>query len=717
MKNETTGVSRRSFIKTGAGISSGLLIGFMVPAYAGRLKKLLGSEPDPGAVIFAPNAFLRIGTDNSVKILLAHAEMGQGIWTTLAMLVAEELDADWKNIKVEHAPPAKEYFHTLWGAQMTGGSSTTYSEFDRYRKAGATARVLLTEAAAKKWKVAAADCKTANGFVTHGNKKLGYGELVATANTLTAPADVPLRTKEQWKYIGKGVKRLDAPDKVNGKAIFGMDVKVKGMKIAVVAHPPVMGGTVKSFDASKAKQVAGVVDVVQIPTGVAVIADNTWAALQGRKALVVNWDLGENVAVNSATQLDDFKKLAAQEGKQVTKGGDAGAAIATAAKTIESDFILPYLAHAAMEPLNCTVKISADKCEIWTGSQMPGMDQAAAAKILGFKPEQVSVTTTFLGGGFGRRATLTSDFVSEAVHIAKASGKTIKMAWTREDDSTGGYYRPSFLHRIKAGIDAAGMPLFWQHIMVGQALPGDDGNGSAEGVSDSPYLKSIPNYTISQHAPKLGITTLWLRSVGHTHTAFAMECMMDELAVLAGKDPVEYRRMLLKDHPRNLGVLNLAAEKAGWGKPLPSGHFHGVAVHESFLSYCAQVAEVSVGEDGFVKVHKITAAIDCGLAVNPDGVNAQIESGVNYALSAALYGAITFKDGVVEQDNFDSYRVLRINESPALIDVHIVDSTDKMGGVGEPGYPPTAPAVANAIFAATGKRMRQCPFGTIKLRG
>jgi len=713
--SNTTSNSRRNFLKTGAGLTGGLIIGFMIPAKAGRLKSLL--EAPEGAITFAPNAFLQIGADNSIRILLAHAEMGQGIWTTLAMLLGEELDADWKNIKVEHAPPAKEYFHTAWGMQLTGGSSTTWSEFDRYRKAGATARILLTQAAANKWKVQPSDCKTANGFVTHGTKKLSYGELAEAAAALKPPADIPLRTKEQWKYIGKGMKRLDAPVKVNGKAVFGIDIKVEGMKIAVVAHPPVMGGKVKSFDATAAKQVKGVVDVVQIPTGVAVIADNTWAAIQGRKALKVDWELGENVKVNSSTQYDEFKKMAANPGKEVVKAGDVAAAMQQAAKTIASDYTMPYLAHASMEPLNCTVKITGDKCEIWTGTQMPGGDQAAAAKILGFKPEQVTVVTPFLGGAFGRRATMSSDFVSEAVHIAKASGKTIKMTWTREDDTQGGYYRPSFLHRVKAGIDDKGVPSAWQHIMVGQALPGDDGTGSAEGVSDSPYLKVIPNYHISQHAPPLGITTLWLRSVGHTHTAFAMECMMDELAQLAGKDPVEYRRMLLKDHPRNLGVLNLAAEKAGWGKPLPAGHFHGVAVHESFRSYCAEVAEVSIGDDGLVKVHKVTAAIDCGLAVNPDGVRAQIESCVNYALSAAMYGAITFKDGVVEQGNFNNYRVLRLNESPAVIETHIVDSTEQMGGVGEPGFPPAAPAVANAIFAATGKRVRQMPFGEINWKG
>jgi isoquinoline 1-oxidoreductase beta subunit len=715
MSQTATNNSRRNFLKTGAGLTGGLIIGFMVPAKAGRLGKILG-EP-AGTATFAPNAFLRIGADNSIKVLLAHAEMGQGIWTTLAMLLGEELDADWKNITVEHAPPAKEYFHTAWGAQMTGGSSTTWSEFDRYRKAGATARILLVQAAANQWKVQPSACKTENGYVINGSKKLSYGALAETAATLTAPVDIPLRTKEQWKYIGKGMKRLDAPVKVNGKAVYGIDVKVEGMKIAVVAHSPVMGGKVKSFDAAKAKQIAGVTDVVQIPTGVAVIADNTWAALQGKKALAVEWDFADGVTLNSAEQIDGFKKMAAKDGKEVAKGGDVAAAMPKAVKTITADYSVPYLAHASMEPLNCTVKITGDQCEIWTGTQMPGGDQAAAAKILGFKPEQVSVTTTFLGGAFGRRATMDSDFVSEAVHIAKASGKTIKMTWTREDDTQGGYYRPSFLHRVTAGIDDKGMPLFWKHIIAGQALPGDDGSGNAEGISDSPYVKVIPNYHISQHAPKLGITTLWLRSVGHTHTAFAMESMIDELAQLAGKDPVDYRRMLLKDHPRNLGVLNLAAEKAGWGKPLPAGHFQGVAVHESFRSYCAQVAEISIGDDGLVKVHKFTTAIDCGLAVNPDGVNAQIESCVNYALSASLYGAITFKDGKVEQHNFHDYRVLRLNESPAIIETHIVASTEQMGGVGEPGFPPVAPAVANAIFAATGKRVRQMPFGELNLKG
>lgn len=711
MSNTT--IDRRGFLKTGAGIGGGLIIGFMLPPFSGRLKGLVPPAPEAGKE-FAPNAFLRIGPDNSIKVILSHVEMGQGVWTTLTMLLADELDADPTKIKIEHAPPGKAYFHTAWGAQLTGGSSTTWSEFDRYRKAGAAARILLTEAAARKWKVPVSACRTENGFVLHGNQKLSYGELADAAAQLKLPADIPLRTKKDWKYIGKGLRRLDGPEKVNGAAVFGMDIVLEGMKIAVVAHCPVMGGTVRSYDASAALQVKGVVQVVQIPTGVAVIAENTWAAMEGRKKLKVEWDLGKNVEVHSATQMDEFGKLAGKDGKTVAQKGNVQNI--QAAKMVAADYTVPYLAHASMEPLNCTVRLSPGKCELWTGTQMPGGDQAVAAKILGLKPEQVQLTTPFLGGAFGRRATPGSDFVSEAVHIAKASGKIIKMIWTREDDTHGGYYRPSFLHRVKAGIDNKGMPLVWHHTIVGQALPGDDGSGNAEGISDSPYLSAIPNYHISQHAPPLGITTLWLRSVGHTHTAFAMECMIDELAHLAGKDPVEYRRQLLKNHPRNLGVLNLAAEKAGWGKPLPAGHFHGVAVHESFRSYCAQVAEVSIGEDGLVKVHKVTAAIDCGLAVNPDGVRAQIESGINYALSHALYGAITFNRGQVEQSNFHNYRILRLGESPAVIETHIVDSDQQMGGVGEPGYPPLAPAVANAIFAATGKRIRQMPFGTLPLK-
>ncbi|MES1218541.1 MAG: xanthine dehydrogenase family protein molybdopterin-binding subunit [Bacteroidota bacterium] len=711
----TKSINRRSFIKTSSLFGGGLIVSFMIPAHAGRMKTFLNKEA--GNVSFSPNAFLHIGSDNSIKIILAHVEMGQGIWTTLSMLIAEELDADSKNITIENSPVDPAFGHTAWGIQATGGSSTTWSEFDRYRKAGAAARILLVQAAAKQWGVPVADCKTENGFVISGAKKLSYGQLADAAATLPALTDIPLRTKEQWKYIGKGMKRLDAPEKVNGKALFGIDVHFKGLLTAVVAHPPVFRGKVKSFDASKAKQVKGVVQVVEIPTGVAVIAENFWAAQQGKLALKIEWDLGENVNVDSIKQLEDFKKLADTDGKPVAKAGDVQTAMKNAAKTIEAEYSFPYLAHACMEPLNCTIKVDGDSCEIWTGTQSPGFEQMAAAKILGLKPEKIKVHSMFLGGGFGRRGNPDCDFVVEAAYIAKASGKPIKMVWTREDDMKAAYYRPSFYHRAKIGTDANGMPLAWHHIAVGQTLTGDpEAGASTEGVSDSPYLSSIPNYYVGLHSPKINIPVLWFISVGNTHTAFVMETLMDELAHNAGKDPVEYRRMLLKDKTRNLGVLNTAAEKAGWGKPLAKGHFHGIATHECFGSYAAGVAEVSLDESGLVKVHKMTIAIDCGIAVNPDGIKAQMESCVNFGLSVALYSTITLKNGVVQQSNFDDYRVLRINEAPAEIDVHIVEGVGKMGGSGEPGMPPVAPAVANAIFAACGKRIRQVPFGEINFK-
>jgi isoquinoline 1-oxidoreductase beta subunit len=714
MKN-TNNISRRNFIRTTGGLGGGLIISFMIPAYASaRLKAIFDKQDD--AIAFAPNAFLHIQSDNSIKVLLSHVEMGQGIWTTLTMLIAEELDADWKNITVEHAPADNAYAHTAWGMQLTGGSSTTWSEFDRYRKAGATARILLVQAAAKKWGVPVDQCKTGNGFVWSGNNKLSYGQLATDAATLTAATDIPLRTKEQWKYIGKGMKKLDAPVKVNGKAMFGIDVQFKGLLTAVVAHPPVFGGKVKSFDDSKAKMIKGVVQVVEIPTGVAVIADTFWSALQGKKALKIDWDLGGNVNVDSITQLADFKKLADGEGKMVVTSGDAAAAMKQAVKTIEAEYTFPYLAHATMEPLNCTIKVEGDTCDIWTGTQAPGFEQAAAAKILGLKQDNVKVHSMFLGGGFGRRGNPDTDYVSEAAYIVKASGKPIKMIWTREDDTQATYYRPSFLHRATVGMDASGMPLAFHNISVGQTIVMDNGGASTEGISDSPYLAAIPNYYVGLHSPKINIPVLYFRSVGNSHTAFVMETLVDEMAHHAGKDPVEYRRMLLKGKERNLGVLNKAAEKAGWGKPLPKGHFHGVAVHESFGSYAAEVAEVSLDENGLAKVHKVTCAIDCGLAVNPDGVKAQMESCINFGLSAAFYGAITFKSGVVQETNFNKYRLLRLNESPAEIDVHIVEGIGKMGGIGEPGMPPIAPAVANAIFAASGKRIRQLPFGKVNFK-
>ncbi len=715
-------ISRRTFIKATALVVGGLVIAFNIP----NAKRFLlpGAAPEStgadAAKLPAPNAFLRIGTDNTITVMLAHSEMGQSIWTTLPMLIAEELDADWSKIKVEHAKAAPEYVHTAYGIQITGGSSTTWSEFDRYRQAGALTRALLVAAAVEELGVAVETLHTENGFVISGDKKISYGELAEAAAKLETPKVVTLKAPKDWKIIGKATKRLDGPEKINGTAIFGQDIHFEGLKTAMVARSPVFGGTVKSFDASAAKQIKGVQNVVQVPTGVAVIADHYWAAKQGRDALKVEWDLGANAGLDSNKMLEEYRSMAATDGLPAAKAGDAKTTIAKAAKVVEAEYVLPYLAHSPMEPLNCAVKISDDGCEIWTGTQMQGTDQQAAAKILALKPEQVKIHTLFLGGGFGRRANPAADFVSEAVQVAKAAGVAVKTVWSREDDVKGGYYRPMFLHKAKIGLGADGMPAAWEHVEVGQSImtgtpfeqfmikEGVDAT-SVEGVADSPYMKAIADHHVSLHTVKASIPVLWWRSVGHSHSAFVMESLVDELAHAAGKDPLEYRRALLKDHPRHLAALNLAAEKANWGKPLAKGVFRGIAVHESFGSYVAQVAEVSVNK-GAVKVHRVVCAIDCGLSVNPDSLVAQMESSVSFGLGAALQSEITFKDGMVQQSNFHDYQVMRMADMPK-VEVHIVPSTEKMGGVGEPAVPPVAPAVTNAIFAATGKRIRSLPIG------
>ncbi|MDP3777139.1 xanthine dehydrogenase family protein molybdopterin-binding subunit [Methylotenera sp.] len=715
-------ISRRTFIKASALVVGGLVIAFSIP----QAKRFLlpGAAKETGnageSKLPAPNAFLRIGTDNTITVMLAHSEMGQSIWTTLPMLIAEELDADWSKIRVEHASASPAYLHTAYGIQITGGSSTTWSEFDRYRQAGALTRQLLIGAAAEQLGVPAANLKTENGFVISGDSKISYGDLAEAAAKLETPKAVTLKDPKDWKVIGKATKRLDGPEKINGTAVFGQDVHFDGLMTAMVARSPVFGGSVKSFDASAAKQVKGVQQVVQVPTGVAVVADNYWAAKQGREALKVEWDLGPNAGLDSKAMLEDFRSKAANPGLVAAQLGDSKATLSKADKLIEAEYALPYLAHSPMEPLNCSVRIEKDACEIWTGTQMQTTDQQAAAKILGLKPEQVKIHTLFLGGGFGRRANPAADFVSEAVQVAKAAGVPVKTVWSREDDVQGGYYRPMYLHKAKIGVDANGFPAAWEQVTVGQSImlgtpfeafmikDGVDAT-SVEGIADSPYLKQIPNYHVSLHTVKTGIPVLWWRSVGHSHSAFVMESLIDELAHSAKKDPLDYRRALLKGHPRHLAALNLAAEKAEWGKPLPKGVSRGIAVHESFGSFVAQVAEVSV-DQGTVKVHRMVCAIDCGLAVNPDSLKAQMESSISFGLGAAMQSEITFKEGKVQQSNFHDYLVMRMSDMPK-VEVHIVQSTEKMGGVGEPGLPPVAPAVTNAIFAATGKRIRQLPIG------
>jgi len=708
-------LSRRDFLKAGA--AGGLVIGLFVPA-ANRYAHAAEAAA-PAAKLPPPNAFLRIGRDDTVTVLIAHSEMGQGIWTALPMLIAEELDADWSKVKVEHAPAAPAYAHTVYGMQMTGGSSSTWSEFERYRQAGAMARALLVQAAAMRLGVPAAELRTDNGAVVHGDTRLRYGDLAELAAALPLPKTVTLKEPKDWKLIGKATKRLDTPEKVTGRAQFGMDVRFDGLMTAVVARPPGFGASVKSFDATKAKALPGVRAVVQVPSGIAVVADHFWAAKLGRDALAIEWNPGPHAQLDSAALLTEFRRLAETPGRVAAKGSDPARALKKAKKTLAAEYTVPYLAHAPMEPLNCAVKLDKDRCEIWTGTQFQTLDQMVAAQITGLKPEQVQIHTTFLGGGFGRRATPTSDFVSEAVHVAKAAGMPVKTVWTREDDVRGGYYRPAYLHRVRVGVDADGLPRAWQHRIVGQSIIGGtpmeplmvkDGVDltSVEGVSDSPYVQGIRAHRVELHSPKTGIPVLWWRSVGHSHTAFVMESMIDELARAAGADPVAYRRHLLAQHPRHLGVLNLAAEKSGWGGPLPQGRARGVAVHESFGSFLAQVAEISI-EDGRIRVHRVVCAIDCGIAVNPAGIAAQMESGIAFGLGAALHSRLDFKDGRVQQSNFHDYQVLRLNEMP-VVETHIVASTDKPGGVGEPGATPIAPAVANAVAALTGQRLRSLPL-------
>lgn len=708
-------VSRREFLKTGSLLTGGLVIAFGMPA---KPTPLDVSALPPASPVQKMNAFLRIGADNSIQLVLSKVEMGQGIWTTLAMLIAEELDCDWNKITVEHRPTGKgNDFDEPLSVQTTGGSDSTRSEFDRYRLAGATARTMLVMAAANRFGVQVGDCRTENGYVMADAKRVSYGELAIEASILPVPT-VKFREPRDWKYIGRSQKRLDNSDKINGKAKYGLDIQFPGLLTAIVAHTPVFGGKVKSVDATSAKAILGVRAVVQIPTGVAVLADHYWAAKLGRDALKIDWDFGDNELIDSKTQLEVYKKLATTKGVPSQQKGDVASALPKAAKTIDIEFAFPYLAHAPMEPLNCTVKILGDRCEIWTGTQSPFLHQQEVAAFLGLKPEQVELNTPLLGGSFGRRGSFNSDWVMEAVQIAKVSGKFIKLVWSREDDIRGGYYRPVYLHRATIGIGSDGFPTVWQHRIVGQSLFTNTPlaaeivqNGidysSVGGVHGSPYLANISDHSIELHTTVCNVPVLPWRSVGNTHTAFVMETLVDELATMAAKDPIEYRRTLLKNHPRHLAALNLAAEKANWGKPLPPGRFRGVAVHAAMGSYVAQIVELSVDKQR-LRIHRVVCAIDCGLAVNPDGVRAQMESCIVYGLTTALYGEITLEKGRVQQSNFHDYRMLRMDEMP-VIDVHIVPSAGPMGGAGEPGVPPIAPALVNALFAATGKRLRQLP--------
>jgi isoquinoline 1-oxidoreductase subunit beta len=720
---QDAGVSRRVFLKSVAGAGAGLTLA----VYGGRA----AAEAAAGKPV-DPHAFVRIGEDDTVTVIVKHIEMGQGTFTGLPTLVAEELDAAHSQVRAEGAPAdASLYANLAFGTmQGTGGSTSLANSFLQYRQAGAAARAMLVGAAAKRWSVDPASIVVRDGVVSHASgKRAKFGELAKAAAAEAVPADVKLKSPSDYVYIGKAFPRTDSAMKSNGTAIFTQDVKLPGMLTAVVQHPPRFGARVKSFDSDGLAGVAGVRYAIEVPNGVAVVATSFWAAKKGRDALKVEWVDGSGFKGSTPEIFEEYRRLAKTPGKPARTEGDVAKGFAGAAKTLDAEFVFPYLAHAAMEPLNCVVKLSQDRCEVWNGEQFHTVDQAAVAQAVGLKPEQVFIHQVFAGGSFGRRASSQSDYVVEAAAIAKGIAKSgkydipIKLVWTREDDMTAGFYRPAYLHTLRAALDDKGNVAAWQHRIVGQSILEDtpfagmmikngiDGT-SVEGAANLPY--AIADLAVDLHSPSIGVPVLWWRSVGSTHTAFATEVMIDELAVAAGKDPVEFRRALLAGKPRHRGVLDLAASEAGWGAPLAPGkpgerRGRGIAVHESFDTFVAEVAEVTVDAQNNIKVDRVVCAVDCGVAVNPDVIRAQMEGGIGFALSAAMYGEITLKNGGIEQTNFHQYKVLRINEMPR-VDVHIVASTEKPTGVGEPGVPPLAPAVANAIAAATGKRLHALPL-------
>jgi isoquinoline 1-oxidoreductase beta subunit len=700
--------SRRDFLKTSALAGGGLVIGFALPG-AARLAQAAGKEA-------AINAYLRISANNDITVICGLSEMGQGVHTAIPMLIAEELDADWARVRVEQAGVDKAFVNPIFGIQATGGSTAVRGHWEPMRKAGATARAMLIAAATDTWKADAADCRTEKGVVIHkSGKKLSYGRLAEKAAKQTPPKDVKLKDPSEFTLLGKpGTKRLDTAAKTTGRAKYGLDVYLPGMLTAVVAYPPVPGGKAVSVNDAKARAVAGVRQVVQVPFGVAVLADGYWQAKLGRDALEIQWDHGANASLSS-------------EGisKQLSQGAAAGGAVgrnegdfktAKPAKVIEAEYEAPYLAHSCMEPLNCTSWVRDGGVEIWAGTQSQGPAQGILSQVAGVAPGKVKVNTMYLGGGFGRR--FAPDPVIGATVLSKITGKPVKLVYSREDDTRGYFYRPASVTRFKGGLDANGNAMLFTANVASPSImeashfmklpPDGVDEFGVEGIRDCPY--DFPNLHIEYSRQEPGNLQVWFwRSVGHSQNSFFLESFIDEMAHAAGKDPFEFRRSLLGKQPRYKGALELAAEKAEWGKPLPAGVHRGIAVVFSFGSWCAEVAEVSVAADGTPTVHRVVAAVDCGMTVNPDIVKRQIESAIVYGLTAALYGKITFKDGQVQQSNFHDYRMLRMSQMPK-VEVYIVPSKEAPGGIGEPGTPAVAPAVANAIFAATGKRIRKLPI-------
>lgn len=701
-------ITRRTLLKGSVALGAGLVVGFE-PRLGGRR----AAAQDPR--VFAPSQWLRIDADGLVTMVNSVPEMGQGTSTTMVMIVADELDADLGRVRMEQAPadPAR-YANPVTGSQSYGGSRGVRDHLETWRRAGAAARQMLRQAAAQEWGVPLESIETEPGVVVHRptGRRLSYGQLVDRARQLPVPQNPPLKTRDQFRYIGKKVERLDIPSKVNGRGVFGIDVQVPGMLVASVAKCPVFGGAVAGFDATATKAVKGVRHVVQVSSGVAVVADHFWAALRGREALRITWNEGPRAALSSAGIAADLAAHATQPGVVAKKTGDAAQALAAGDTTVEAVYRVPYLAHATMEPMNCTAHVTADACTVWAPTQSPGGTQAAAMRLTGLPREKVTVHTTLLGGGFGRRGEV--DFVVDAVETSKAVGAPVKVVWTREDDMQHDFYRPSTHNVLRAALDAQGAPVAWSHRIVapgilaqrGRVKPGGVDFAAVEGARNMPY--HVPNLEVDWVSRDPGVPVGFWRSVGASQNAFVVESFVDELAHAAKRDPFEYRRALLGRAPRHRAVLELAAQKAGWGTPLPARRARGIAVAFSYESYAAEVAEVSVGADGRVHVHRVVCAIDCGFAVNPDQVRAQMEGAVVYALTAALYGRITIERGRVKEGNFGDYPMARIGETP-LTEVHILDSGEKPGGIGEPGVPPLAPAVCNALFALTGKRIRELP--------
>jgi isoquinoline 1-oxidoreductase subunit beta len=710
-------VSRRAFLQAGAAAGGGLMLSLRLP--------LVNADAQPAHAGFAPNAFIRIGSDGRIVLTMPYVEMGQGTYTAIPMLIAEELEVDLKQVQVEHAPPNEKLYGNplLAGVQATGNSNAIRAAWKPLREAGAAARTMLVAAAARRWNVDPASCRAQRGEVLHEltGRRAKYGGLAADAARMPLPDSVVLKRPQDFTLIGTPAKRLDTPAKVNGTAVYGIDARPPGVKIATLAQSPVFGGRVKRVDDTAAKAVKGVRQIVRLDDAVAVVADHMGAAKKGLAALVIEWDDGPHAKLNTDEIAGELEKAMLKSGAIAQNIGDVDSAMASAVTKVEATYQVPFLAHATMEPMNCTAHVRRDGCEVWVGSQAIARVQAAAAKTAGLPLDKVTVHNHLIGGGFGRR--LEADGVIRAVQIAQHVDGPVKVVWTREEDIQHDMYRPYWFDRISAGLDAKGMPVAWNNRFAGSSviarwLPPGFNNGldpdTTEGAIDLVY--ALPNMHVEYvRVEPPGIPTAFWRSVGPSHTVFVVESFMDELAAAAKQDPVAYRLALLDNTPRAKAVLALAAEKAGWGQPLPEGVGRGVSLQFVFATYMAQVAEVEVSKDGAVRVRRVVCAVDCGTVVNPDTVRAQIQSAIVFGITAALHGEITLKDGRVQQTNFDTYHMLRMNEAPA-IEVHIVQNSEPPGGMGECGTSAIVPAVVNAIFAATGKRLRKMPVDSTALK-